>query len=600
VLRALSSEQGRRLAVWALFATAALASILLVGLAGRGQTLKSDEWFYAYRLVEWPLHSAVFEPPPGKYLLALPILGYKAAFSTIGIESYLPYRLASLALAVAAASLFLVLAARRVGYIVALPASVLLLFLGSASEVTATPLRIPELVAIVAGLGMLLALERRDLTGDLCASGLALVSVTSHPTGAAFLVAAAVLVLARPAPERWQRIWVFLAPTILFAAWWLTLRTPDPADAPLAEQLRSVPRFEIQSLSAMAAAATGVFKSPFSEGTDFLTPLSYALGGAVIVAVGLRAFATRLPASFWAIVAAMLVLFAAPAFAPGGVPRIPYASRYVYPGVLMLLLLLFEVGRDVRLRRGLAYVAAAIAAILFAYSMFMNTSELKDRAEHWGGLGNQTKAELAALDLARDTVQPTFLAEDPAGQPPIPRTHMGANAEQYFRIADAYGSPAYSPARLPSVHASVGRTADIVLARALALELEPLRSLPRRASDRPDVLSPGASVRSSARGCVRVTPDSGPAPSQVALPRGGVALETTRREPLTLALARFSDGYAFPLKPPPPHKPALLSIPSDASPAPWRLLIGPARQPILVCGVPGTAEAARADLSRAP
>ena len=489
------------------FAAAALASILLVGLAGRGQTLKGDEWGYAIRLVELPFLTAVFESAPGKYLLALPMLGYKAAFSTIGIDSYLPYRLAGLALTVATASLFLVLAARRVGYTVALPASVLLLFLGSAGGVTATPLRIPEQIAIVAGLGMLLALERRDLAGDLIASGLALVSVTSHPVGAAFLAAAAVLVLARPAPERWQRMWVFGAPAILFAAWYFTLRTPAPGGVPLAEQLRSVPRFEIQSLSSMAAAATGVFRSPFSGQIDFLTPLTYALGAAVIVAVGIRAFATRLPASFWAILAALLVLFAAPAFAPGG-DRIPYAPRYIYPGVLMLLLLLFEVARGARLRGSLAYGAAAAAAALFAFSMFSNAPELKRSAEGWATRGTQAKAELAALDLARGTVQPSFLAEDPAGRPPIPDTRMTAEAGEYFQVADAYGSPAYSRAELPSLPASVRRVADIVLARALALRLKPLRSLPPGAAERPDVLASAASARSSARGCVRLTPEA--------------------------------------------------------------------------------------------
>ena len=316
---------------WAAFAAAALASIVLVGLAGKGQTLKGDEWVYASRLATLPLFDAVFEPPAGKYLLALPMLLYKAAFSTIGVADYLPYRLAGLTLTVAAAGLFLVLAARRVGYIVALPASVLLLFLGSAGEVTATPLRIPEQIALVAGLGMLLALERRDLTGDVVASALLLISVTSHPMGTAFLAAAAVYVLARPAPERWQRTWVFLVPGIVFAAWYFTLRTPTPLDTPLAEALRSVPRFEVQSVSAMAAAATGIFRSPFGGGIDFLTPLCYALGAATVAAVGLRAITTRPWASFWAILAALLVLFAAPAFAPGGVPRAPYGPLHL-PG----------------------------------------------------------------------------------------------------------------------------------------------------------------------------------------------------------------------------------------------------------------------------
>ena len=65
----------------------------MASLAGWGQTLKGDEWGYAIRLVQLPLLDAVFESAPGKYLLALPMLAYKAAFSTIGIDSYLPYRL---------------------------------------------------------------------------------------------------------------------------------------------------------------------------------------------------------------------------------------------------------------------------------------------------------------------------------------------------------------------------------------------------------------------------------------------------------------------------------------------------------------------------
>jgi hypothetical protein len=217
--------------------------------------------------------------------------------------------------------------------------------------------------------------------------------------------------------------------------------------------------------------------------------------------------------------------------------------------------------------------------------MFSNAPELKRSAEGWAARGSQAKAELAALDLARGTVQPSFLAEDPAGRPPIPDTRMTAEAAEYFQVADAYGSPAYSLTELPSLPASVRRVADIVLARAVALRLKTLRSLPRGAAERPDVLASTASVRRSAPGCVRLTPEGGPASSQVALPRGGAALAAAGGEPVGLALARFSDGYAFPLGPLPSDKPALLGIPADAAPAPWRLLIGPARQPVLVCGV---------------
>src|SRR5215208_3244501 len=40
----LAGEQRQRLVAWAIFAVAALISILVLALAGRGQTLKGDEW----------------------------------------------------------------------------------------------------------------------------------------------------------------------------------------------------------------------------------------------------------------------------------------------------------------------------------------------------------------------------------------------------------------------------------------------------------------------------------------------------------------------------------------------------------------------------
>ncbi len=191
-------ESRKRQLAWALFAVAAVASMLLIGYEGRHQTLIGDQWGYANRLATLPLLHVVFEPPPGKYLLVLPMFAYKAAFATIGVAHWLPYRLLSIGLTIAVAGLFLILAARRVGYVAALPAAVLIMFLGSASEVTATAIRMPEQVALVAGLGMLLALERRDLRGDVVACLLLLVSVTSHPLGTAFLAAAAVLIACAP------------------------------------------------------------------------------------------------------------------------------------------------------------------------------------------------------------------------------------------------------------------------------------------------------------------------------------------------------------------------------------------------------------------
>src|SRR4051794_8921638 len=220
---ALGSEHRQRLLAWATFATAAVISIVVLGLAGRGQTLKGDEWGYADRLATQTLPNALFDTPPGKYLLVLPMLFYKVAFSTIGISDYLPYRLVGMGLTIAAAALFLVLAGRRGGFLLAPPGALFILFFRLASEGASTPGRIPEQIAVVVGLGALLALERRDLRGDVFACVLLVIAIPSHPLGTAFAAAAAVLVLAGPAGERWRRAWVFAVPVVLFAAWYLAL-----------------------------------------------------------------------------------------------------------------------------------------------------------------------------------------------------------------------------------------------------------------------------------------------------------------------------------------------------------------------------------------
>ncbi len=579
-------EQRKRKLVWAVFAAAAVASLLLVGFEGRNQTLIGDQWGYAKRLATLPLLHVVFEPPPGKYLLALPMFAYKAAFTTIGVAHWLPYRLASIALTILVAGLFFILAARRVGYLVALPAAVVIMFLGSASEVTATALRMPEQVALAAGLGMFLAFERHDLRGDIFACLLLLVSITSHPMGTAFLAAAAVLVLARPAPQRWQRAWVFVVPGALFAAWYLTLRSPAPGLS-LGHELRDVPRFEAQSLSAMLAGVTGIFRPPAGGALNYLTPLSYLLGAGAFVAISLKAL-TRPRAEFWALLAAVLVLFAAPAFAPGQL-RTPEAQRYILPGAVVLLLLLSETARGLGIKnRRARLTVATVVMVVFGFSIYSNAGVLRQQATAWSSVGVQDRAELTALDLARGTVSPTFRPEDPAGRPPIASTNLPIGAYDYFDIEREFGSPAYQPSQLDKLPAPTRRVVDVVLARALRLQLEPAGSLPQPRGDQPRVIATTAAKRNVGRGCLTLVPTHRAASSQIELPTGGAALAASGGQPVQLALARFGDQYDFPLNPLQPGKPAILTIPSDAARAPWRLLVANAQEPVRVCGLAGT------------
>ena len=580
-IASVSREEGQARVAWIVFAVAAVISIVVIDVAGSGQTLKGDEWGIADRLATEPLLHAILHAPPGKYLIVLPTVFYKVAFSTIGIGDYLPYRAVGMALTAATAALFLVLAARRVGSLMALPGAVLILFLGSSGEVTSTALRIPTQVALVAGLGMLLLLERRDLRADLAACGLLLVSITSHPLGTAFAVAAAVLVLSRPAPERWRRAWVFGAPLVVFAAWYVTLREPFPVGPSLGEQLRELPRFEIQSLAVMAAAATGVFHWPTGH---LLTPLSYAIAGAIVGVTAARALTTRVPAEFWAVLAALIVLLGAPAFAPGGA-RTPEATRYIFPGVVMLLLLLAELARDVSFGTLRARFAGGAVAAVLLFAIVCNAIVLEQNARMWAAAGSRLRAELTALDLARGHVGGLFRAEDPTVPAPNQTRSFGLTAMGYFATENDFGSPALTPAQLRLEPPAVRQAADFVLARALALHLSPVPSMPPTGDQPPRVLAATATARpSSRRGC-RTIRSSGPSRSvQLELPPGGAALVGANQQRTQLALARFGD-YAVPLEPARSTRIALLRIPPDADPMPWRLLIRGSSRPIEACGL---------------
>jgi hypothetical protein len=290
-----------------------------------------------------------------------------------------------------------------------------------------------------------------------------------------------------------------------------------------------------------------------------------------------------MPPEFWAILAALIVLFGAPAFAPGGV-RSPTATRYIFPGVVVLLLLLAELAGHVRFATRRALVAAGAVAAVLLFAIVCNAIVLERNARMWAAAGSRLRAELTAVDLARGHVDPEFRAEDPTVPvaPGQPRS-FGLAARGYFATASDFGSPAFTPAELRFQPAPIRETADRVLAPALALHLSPVATKPPTRNPRPRVLATTGAVRPSSPGCRR-TLSGGPSPSaQLELPRRGVAL-VGANQATALTLARFGDSYSVPLEPP-SSRVAQLRIPPDADPTPWRLLVRGFTRPIEACGL---------------
>jgi hypothetical protein len=596
-LGSLRRDNGLAVARWGPIAVMAVAAAFL-WLETGGQSLSDDEWGYAARLSAQPLGEALFDPPPpDRHLIALPLLLYGALFEGFGIDSYAPIRVAWIATLLLCAGLFWVLVRRRVGAPLALLGMTLLLFLGSSWEVVASPIRLPSLIAIAAGLGAVLLLERRRVGTDVAASALLILSLLSHSTGLAFLAAAAALVWTRPAGERLRAGWVVALPTVAYAAWWVALR--GPGDGPRLAHALELPAFVAGSAATVAGSVTGVLSVAWLQRGLLDDPLrlaTVAVPGAIVAALLIWAVVARwrqpwpLPATLLAALSGLMALWIATGIAPGP-DRVPWAARYLFPAAVFFLWALAELARGVRIPPRTMGIVTGV----FAFALVANVAQLDRAAGDAAEESNRVRAALAALEAARGEVFHDFRPDDEEGRVLIGDLRLGAlTAGGYFRIVDAYGTPAYEPADLASASPELQRIADVTLARA---SIPRLRTVTRgdnaaaldltRPGGRPPprpLSHQGARV-TRGRGCVRIEPVDGPARTRVELPRGRALLIAAEGPPVALGLSRWGSSPSYRLAPLRGGTAARLSVPSyPAVPTPWKLSIRTAQRVRLCAG----------------
>src|SRR5215204_463171 len=105
--------------------------------------------------------------PYGGHLILTPMLVFKGVLVVFG-SSYTAMGIVQVALLLTLSALVYEYGRRRLGPLLALPAAIVILFLGSSSNVLMQPmLGIQFLCALVPGLAGLLALERGDRRGDI-------------------------------------------------------------------------------------------------------------------------------------------------------------------------------------------------------------------------------------------------------------------------------------------------------------------------------------------------------------------------------------------------------------------------------------------------
>ena len=557
-------------------ALAMMAAAAFLAVKGRHLTFYADEWdLLTHRRGHDP---ATLLHPQNGHLVILPLLIYKSFFAAFGATSYAPYRIAAIATYLLCAGLFFTLVRRRVGDGVALLASVVLLFLGTAWEQSLSGIGQIIWISLGAGLGMLLALEAQSRRGDVAACLLLAVSLASFSYGLPFAVAAAVEILLQSGWRR--RAWVVAAPLALYGAWTIAYGQ----DQLSASNLPNAPAFLADALGAVLASLTGLYRAPGQAGPTFDVTWGPPLAALFVAAVALRV--RRSPVAsprLWSSMALALAFWASLAVVKSD-GRTFHSSRYQYAGALFVLLVAAELVRGVRPGRGPWLGFAAAVGILLA----VNITNLSDTARYLTDKARVGRSELAALELAGASAPPDFSPEPGATELLRGHFYVRIDARSYLGAVRSFGSPAYRPSELPRLPSDARAAADLVLVAALAISPRPA-SGPQAGHPQPVALSPStAAARVPREGCVRLRPERGSrAPLVLTLPPGGVLLRAAQPKPVGVALRRFASDFVAPQRALPPGRLTAVPIPPDSSAWPWRARLDGVAGSVLACGLRG-------------
>jgi hypothetical protein len=429
---------------WVLAAAMVVSSGAILYL-GRGLTFFNDEWALALERRGWS--PADLLEPSNEHLSVVPVVVFKLLLATVGMTHYWPYRLVLVAFHLVCVGLVFVVARRRAGEELALAAAILILFLGSAWEDVFWPFQISFLISVACGLALLLLLERPSGSRDVAACGLVAIAIASSSIG---LAVAAMALTDTGLRRAWGRLWIALVPLVLYVAWFAHYgRSELEGGGSMRVNLTGVPRYVADAAAGAAGAVTGL-------GLDWGRPLLLAAVGLAVWRLPFlsRRVATLLVGAlaYWSLIALARAHLGAPA-----------SSRYLYFGAVLLVLIAVEVLRTVPL--GVRFTR--LLAIVVAIAVVANLHELRAGARALRVNASVLGAELAALELARGKVEPTF-RPDPVRAPRLP-------AGRYFAAVDEFGSPAATIDELLAKPEFERQEADRVLVAALGVTAVPSR-----------------------------------------------------------------------------------------------------------------------------
>jgi hypothetical protein len=548
----------------ALLAAAMAASGVLLVVMGSRLSFFLDDWVFILYKRDFSLDA--FLSPDNEHLVAGPVAVWKLMLATFGLGSALPYRIVSTAMLLLGAWFLFVWIRRRLGGWPALLMTLPILFLGAAFEDLFWFASITFLGSMACGLGMLVALDRRDKVGDRLACAWLIGSMLFSSLWLAFAVGAVVDVALRHGDRDWRRrAYVVGVPVVLYAIWWLGWGDNGESSVTL-HNIATTPLFVLDSFAAAIGSLVGLATPgeglPSPPGLDWGRPLAVALGA---LAAWRLYRLERVPRSLWVVLAIALAfwIFGGIAVKPG---RVPWASRYQYPGAAMVLLVAAGMLRGLKLDRRL--LPAALIAV--AISLAGNGLLIQQSYDFYLGTSQLIKGNLTAMEIARNTVEPGFYLEEEFADTGFDHIDAGS----YFSAVDAFGSPAFTIPELQSSPEAARFAADKVLLNALRVQLEPApaSAAPAAGAEPAGPNSEGV-VAVPGDACVAV-PGGAKSPL-LSLPPGGVAIGAGAQPVTDIKMRRFATSPGeFPVDfqiGVAPGEAVAVPIPPDLSTVPWKM-----------------------------
>jgi|GEM_PF-995827 len=555
--RVLGRLESRRLA-WPAIWLALLATGLLLLYLTRRTYFLSDEWLWITQRRGTTV--GTFLDPYNGHLSLVPIAIYKVLFATAGLRSYVSYRLVIIAAHLGGGLLVYVYAKRRVGEAAGLLAASLILVFGPGWEDILWPFQIAWSVAIMAGIGALLMLDRGDRRGDLAACLLIALALASTSVGLAIALGIAVETGCKR--RRLADAWIVGVPLLLYAVWWVA----DQQTTFYTNGWAAV-RYVADSASVSLGSLLGL--SGITAGNLNGDPLTF--GAPLTVAAAVGGFWLWRRRGPWAPRAISIAVILAIFWILTGVTRSalsgPESPRYLYVDAIFVVLLGVELARGWTVRWQVLGVLAVIAAVID----FSNIGALRTGAGSLRYEAQVSQADVAALNLNRAYATGSSVASSLPGYPLV-----AIRASDVYAAERALGPAGDTIAELTAAPDYARQVADAETVHIRGLVVRP--SAARSAAGggvAPTIEVAWPGTASTEGGCTSYAAAAAGAGAvnrlQLLFPPAGVKVTATGG-PASVGVRRFAQEFQ-PVGTVPAGTAATLQIGLDPAPVPWHLQV---------------------------